>query len=150
MKKIIKTIIIILPIIWILIGVIWDIFIREYFILEVNDNNFQEIIEILNKDGFNSKNLQSPSVIKEKINPFMSDDSDKYNLEYYDINSNRIIGGGEIKELNGNKYSIINYLQNNTLDISKLQSNLFNISVILSFITIIYSFILKIKKKKEK
>lgn len=150
MKKTIKTIIIILPIILILIGVVWDIFIREYFILEVNDNNFQEIIEILNKDGFNSKNLQSPSVIKVKINPFMSDDSDEYNLEYYDINGNRIIGGGEIKELNGNKYAIINYLQNNTLDISKLQCNLFNISVILSFITIIYSFILKIKEKKEK
>ena len=150
MKKTIKTIIIILPIILILIGVVWDIFIREYFILEVNDNNFQEIIEILNKDGFNSKNLQSPSVIKVKINPFMSDDSDEYNLEYYDINGNRIIGGGEIKELNGNKYAIINYLQNNTLDISKLQCNLFNISVILSFITIIYSFILKIQENMEK
>ena len=149
MKKAVRIIIIILPIVLIFIATVWDIFIREYFVLEINDNNFQEIIEILNKDGFNFKNLQNPSIIKVKINPFMSDNSDEYHLEYYDINGNRIIGGGEIEELNGNKYAIINYLQNNTLDISKLQSNLIKISVILSFITIIYSFILKIKEKKQ-
>ena len=149
MKKTIKIIIILLPIILIFIFLYWDIFIREYFILEVNDNNFQEIIEILDKDGFEYKDLQSPSVIKVKINPFMQDDSNEYHLEYYDINGKRIFGGGDIEELNGNKYAIINYLQTNTLDISKLQDNLFNISVILSFITIIYSFILKLKDKKK-
>ena len=149
MKNIIKTIIIILPIIMILIFVVWDIFIREYFCLEVNDNNFQEVIEILEKDGFNTKKFQNPSIIKVKINEFMRDDSDEYRLEYYDINGNRI-GGGDIKELDGNKYAIINYLQTNTLDIFKLQNNLFKISVILSFITMIYSFIIKIKDKKKK
>ena len=149
MKNIIKTIIIILPIIMILIFVVWDIFIREYFSLEVNDNNFQEVIEILEKDGFNTKKFQNPSIIKVKINEFMRDDSDEYRLEYYDINGNRI-GGGDIKELDGNKYAIINYLQTNTLDIFKLQNNLFKISVILSFITMIYSLIIKIKDKKKK
>ena len=149
MKNIIKTIIIILPIIMILIFVVWDIFIREYFCLEVNDNNFQEVIEILEKDGFNTKKFQNPSIIKVKINEFMRDDSDEYRLEYYDINGNRI-GGGDIKELDGNKYAIINYLQTNTLDIFKLQNNLFKISVILSFITMIYSLIIKIKDKKKK
>ena len=112
MKNIIKTIIIILPIIMILIFVVWDIFIREYFCLEVNDNNFQEVIEILEKDGFNTKKFQNPSIIKVKINEFMRDDSDEYRLEYYDINGNRI-GGGDIKELDGNKYAIINYLHKN-------------------------------------
>ncbi len=149
MKNIIKTIIIILPIIMILIFVVWDIFIREYFSLEVNDNNFQEVIEILEKDGFNTKKFQNSSIIKVKINEFMRDDSDEYRLEYYDINGNRI-GGGDIKELDGNKYAIINYLQTNTLDIFKLQNNLFKISVILSFITMIYSLIIKIKEKKKK
>ena len=149
MKNILKTIIIILPIIMILIFVVWDIFIREYFCLEVNDNNFQEVIEILEKDGFNTKKFQNPSIIKVKINEFMRDDSDEYRLEYYDINGNRI-GGGDIKELDGNKYAIINYLQTNTLDIFKLQNNLFKISVILSFITMIYSLIIKIKDKKKK
>ena len=148
MKNIIKTIIIILPIIMILIFVVWDIFIREYFCLEVNDNNFQEVIEILEKDGFNTKKFQNPSIIKVKINEFMRDDSDEYRLEYYDINGNRI-GGGDIKELDGNKYAIINYLQTNTLDIFKLQNNLFKISVILSFITMIYSLIIKIKRKNN-
>ena len=133
----------------ILIFVVWDIFIREYFCLEVNDNNFQEVIEILEKDGFNTKKFQNPSIIKVKINEFMRDDSDEYRLEYYDINGNRI-GGGDIKELDGNKYAIINYLQTNTLDIFKLQNNLFKISVILSFITMIYSLIIKIKDKKKK
>lgn len=150
MKRTIKMIIIILPIILLLIGVYWDIFVRDYYIFEVNDNNLQEIIEILDKDGFNYKNLQSPSIIRVKINPFMSVNSEEYHLEYYDINGNRIIGGGEIKELSADKYAIIDYLQNNTLDISRLQKNLYKISIELSFVTIVYSLILKIIKQKNK
>ena len=146
MKKIMIMFFIVLPILLILLSVVWDIFVREYFVLKLNNDNFQEIIEILEKDGFNAKNLQNTSTIKVKINPFMSVNSDEYHLEYYDINGNRIIGGGEIKELNEDEYAIINYLKKNSLDISKLQSNLLKISIIFSIVTIVYSFLLKIKK----
>ena len=92
MKKIMRMFFIVLPILLILLSVVWDIFVREYFVLKLNNDNFQEIIEILEKDGFNAKNLQNTSTIKVKINPFMSVNSDEYHLEYIDINGNRIIG----------------------------------------------------------
>ena len=50
------------------------------------------------------------------------------------------------EELNEDEYAIINYLKKNSLDISKLQSNLLKISIIFSIVTIVYSFLLKIKK----
>ena len=64
MKKIMRMFFIVLPILLILLSVVWDIFVREYFVLKLNNDNFQEIIEILEKDGFNAKNLQNTSTIK--------------------------------------------------------------------------------------